>query len=94
MALVPVAEDAKTKRYYKYYEQGIASPTPEQLAAIDASKGTVETCLDIEDRNKVLEPEKLYPEKTGFYPIVAKAAWRSGYGRIHFETDDGFRKRS
>ena len=66
--LVPVAEDAKTKSYYKYYEQGIDSPTPEQFAQIDVSKGTVEECLEIEDRNKVLEPETTYPEKLGFYP--------------------------
>ena len=68
MALVPVAEDAKTKSYYKYYEQGIASPTPEQLAMVDKSRGTVEECLDIEDRNKLLEEGKIYPEKLGFYP--------------------------
>ena len=68
MALVPVAEDAKTKSYYKYYEQGIASPTPEQYAMVDQSKGTVEECLEIEDRNKLLEPETTYPEKLGFYP--------------------------
>ena len=68
MALVPVSEDAKTKRYYKYYEQGVASPTPEQLQMVDQSRGTVEECLEIEDRNKVLEPETLYPERLGFYP--------------------------
>ncbi len=68
MALVPVAEDAKTKSYYKYYEQGIASPTEEQLKMVANSKGTVEECLEIEDRNKLLEAEKTYPQKTGFYP--------------------------
>lgn len=67
MALVPVAEDAKTKSFYKYYEQGIASPTPEQMAMVDASKGTVEECLEIEDRNKLLEAGT-HPEKLGFYP--------------------------
>ena len=68
MAFVPVAEDAKTKSYYKYYEQGIASPTAEQLAMVDASKGTVEECLEIEDRNKMLEPGTTLPEKLGYYP--------------------------
>ncbi len=68
MSLVPVAENAKTKRYYKYYEQGIASPTAQQLAMIDASKGTLEECLEIEERNKMLEPEATYPEKRGYYP--------------------------
>ena len=68
MAFVPVAENAKEKSYYKYYEQGIASPTPEQLSMIDTSKGTVEECLEIEDRNKMLEPEATYPEKLGYYP--------------------------
>lgn len=68
MALVPVAEDAKTKSYYKYYEQGIASPTQEQMAMIAGSRGTVEECLEIEDRNKMLEPEGTYPKELGFYP--------------------------
>lgn len=68
MALVPVAEDAKAKSYYKYYEQGIASPTPEQLGMIAESKGSVEDCLEIEDRNKMLEPEATWPKKLGFYP--------------------------
>ena len=67
MALVPVAEDAKTKPYYKYYEEGIASPTPEQMAMVMSSKGTLDECLEIEDRNKLLEPGT-YPEKFGFYP--------------------------
>ena len=39
MTLVPIQEEDKLKSYYKYYEQGIASPTPEQLAMIDGSKG-------------------------------------------------------
>lgn len=68
MAFVPVAEDAKTKSYFKYYEQGIASPTPEQLQMVDQSKGTVEECLEIEDRNKMLEADSTYPEKLGYYP--------------------------
>ena len=33
---------------------------------IDQSKGTVEECLEIEDRNKMLD-EGTYPEKLGFY---------------------------
>ena len=68
MALVPVAEDAKTKSYYKYYEQGIASPTPEQLEMVGCSRGTVEECLEIEDRNKMLEPNITYPARLGYYP--------------------------
>ena len=67
MALVPVAEDAKSKSYYKYYEQGIVSPTVEQLEMIENSKGTVEECLEIEARNKMLEPEATYPGKNGYY---------------------------
>ncbi len=68
MALVPVAKDAKTKSYYKYYEQGIPSPTPEQYAIVDGSRGTTEECLEIEDRNRLLEEGTYYPEKFGYYP--------------------------
>ncbi len=67
MAKVPVAENAKEKSYYKYYEWDIAQPTPEQLQMIDGSKGTVEECLEIEDRNRLLEPG-IAPEKLGYYP--------------------------
>ena len=65
MSLVPVAEDAKTKRYYKYYEQGIASPTPEQMKMVANCK-QMEGVLEIEDRNKLLEPGTV-PEKFGYY---------------------------
>ncbi|MCR5082678.1 MAG: phloretin hydrolase [Parasporobacterium sp.] len=67
MALVPVAKDAKDKQYYKYYEQGIAAVSKEDLSIISNSKGTVEECLEIEDRNKLLEPGIL-PENLGYYP--------------------------
>ena len=67
MAFVPIKEEDRMKRYFKYYEQGITSPTPEQLAMIDVSKGTVEEGLDIEERNKVLEPGTSCP-RLGFFP--------------------------
>ena len=68
MALVPVAEDAKKKTYYKYYEQGIAPLGSGQMAMVMGSKGTSAQCLEPEDRNKLLEPNSTYPEKFGFYP--------------------------
>ena len=40
MALVPVAEDAKTKRYYKYYEQNCI-PDTRTACYDDASKGSM-----------------------------------------------------
>lgn len=68
MAKVPVAEDAKTKSYYKYYEMDIANLTPEQMEFVANSKGTPEEGLSIHDRNKLLEPG-LYPEKMGYFPL-------------------------
>ncbi len=68
MALVPVADDAKTKSYFKYYEQGILPPTPEQFAYVDQSKGTVEEALEPADRRRMLEAGSA-PEKMGFYPL-------------------------
>lgn len=68
MALVPVAADAHTKSYYKYYEQGIAHLTPEQMDYVAHCKGTAEEALEIKDRNQLLE-EGMIPGKTGFYPL-------------------------
>jgi hypothetical protein len=69
MEKVPVAADAATKSYYKYYENlPIANLTPEQLQFVAASKGTMEEALSIHDRNKLLDPG-LLPEKMGYYPL-------------------------
>lgn len=70
MANVPVAADARNKSYYKYFEMGIESPTPEQMAYIAGSKGTVEEALEAGDRIKLLEPG-CFPEKMGYYPLKA-----------------------
>jgi hypothetical protein len=70
MALVPVTEIDKTKKYYKYYERGIASPTPEQMEMIENCKGKLGEGLEIKDRNKLLEAGT-FPEKFGYYPLEA-----------------------
>ena len=68
MTFVPVAEDAKKKSYYKYYEQGILPPTPEQIAYVAQSKGTLGEGLEPIERNCFLDPGTA-PEKMGFYPL-------------------------
>ncbi len=55
MALVPVAPDAHTKSYYKYYEQGIANLNEEQMAYVGQCKGTEEEALSIFDMDKMFE---------------------------------------
>ncbi len=70
MAKVPVAEDAHTRRYYKYYENmEIANLTKEQMEFVDQCVGSEEEALSIHDRNKLLEPGVTYPAKTGIYPL-------------------------
>lgn len=67
MAKVPVAADATSKRYYKYYEQGIDNLTPEQMDYVAHCKGTAEEAVEAKDRNRFLtDPD--HP-KTGFYPL-------------------------
>lgn len=70
MAKVPVAADAAEKSYYKYYEQGIENLTPEQMAYVAGSRGTVEEALEACDRARLLEPG-CCPEKMGYYPLKA-----------------------
>lgn len=77
MALVPVSLIDKTKEYYKYYEQGIDSPTPEQLEMIAGCKGVLGEGLEIEDRNKLLEPG-MFPDKFGYYPLKSGGLLVSG----------------
>jgi len=72
MAKVPVAEDAKTRSYYKYFEDPaweIANLTPEQLKFVAGCKGTEEEALSIHDRNQLLEPNVTAPEKMGYFPL-------------------------
>ncbi len=69
MAKVPVADDAATKSYYKYYEMDIAGPTPEQMEYIANCKGTEEEALSIKDRAKLQEPGTTYPARTGYFPL-------------------------
>ncbi len=68
MAKVPVAADASSKSYYKYYEMGIEDLTAEQKAYVAQCKGTVEEALEAKDRNKFIT-EGVWPAKTGFYPL-------------------------
>lgn len=68
MAKVPVAADASSKSYYKYYEMDIANLSPEQMEYVANCKGSAEDAMSIHDRNKLLGPDK-YPEKTGYYPL-------------------------
>ncbi len=68
MAKVPVADDASTKSYYKYYEMGIEGNTPEQMQYIMTCKGTEDEGLPIGDRAKVEDPGTI-PARTGFYPL-------------------------
>lgn len=77
MAKVPIAPEAKNRSYYKYYEQGIADLTPEQLAFATGSKGKLSEGLEIADRNKVLLPGVL-PEKSGFFPLEGGGMLVSG----------------
>ena len=72
MAKVPVSEDAKSKRYFKYYEDPaweIANLTPEQMRFVGTCKGTADEALSIQDRNKILEPGVTAPEKMGYFPL-------------------------
>lgn len=77
MAKVPVAEDAKTKSYYKYYDMEIANLTPEQMEYIANCKGELGEGLEIEDRNRLLDPDYV-PEKHGYYPLKGGGLLVSG----------------
>lgn len=68
MGKVPVAEDAKTKSYYKYYEMEIENLTPDQLQFVAACKGNEEEALSIHDRKRLQEPGTS-PEKMGYFPL-------------------------
>lgn len=46
----------------------IAGNTPEQLAYIKNSKGSMEDALEISERNRLLDVDYV-PEKTGYYPL-------------------------
>lgn len=70
MANVPVAADASSKRYYKYFEMDIENLTPEQMAYVASSRGSEADALEACDRAKLLEPG-CYPEKMGYYPLKA-----------------------
>lgn len=78
MAKVPVAEDAKTKAYYKYYESmEIANLTPEQMAYIADCKGDPKDALQIADRNRLLDDDYI-PEKHGYYELPTGGLLVSG----------------
>lgn len=67
MALVPVSEDAKEKRYYKYYAAGIRELTEEQNAYVENARRDGEKALLPSDMNKALEPGAFCLEETGYY---------------------------
>lgn len=78
MAKVPVAEDAKTKSYYKYYENmEVANLTEEQMAYIANCKGELGQGLEIEDRNRLLDDDYI-PEPHGYYPLKGGGLLVSG----------------
>lgn len=78
MAKVPVAADAKTKSYYKYYENmEIANLTEEQMAYIANCKGELGQGLEIEDRNRLLDDDYI-PEPHGYYPLKGGGLLVSG----------------
>lgn len=68
MKKVPVAADAQSKSYYKYYEMGIADLTEEQKAFVAQSKQPTEEALSAKDRAKLLSGGIL-PQKMGYYPL-------------------------
>ena len=68
MAKVPVAADASSKSYYKYYEMGIEDLTAEQLAFVAQCKRPSEDALSPTERNKFIS-EGVWPKETGFYPL-------------------------
>ena len=68
MAKVPVAADASSKSYYKYYEMGIAGLTPEQLDFVANSKRELGQGLEAKDRNEFIAAGT-HPEQMGYYPL-------------------------
>lgn len=78
MAKVPVAADAHTKSYYKYYENmEIANLTPEQMEYIANCKGDPADALQIADRNRLLDDDYI-PEPHGFYELPTGGLLVSG----------------
>ena len=67
MTLVPIREEDKAKPYYKYYEQGIPSPTEEQLQMVAAS-GHEKGLISVHERHKLIEGGS-FPAEIGFYPL-------------------------
>ncbi len=67
MALVPIREEDKAKAYYKYYDQGIASPTDEQMKMVFAS-GHEANLVSVHDRPQLLEDD-VFPAEFGYYPL-------------------------
>lgn len=67
---VPIKPEDRLKSYYKYYEQGIVSPTPEIMEMVAKSKGTAEEAIEAADMNNFLSLERL-PAGTGYYPLKA-----------------------
>jgi len=67
MALVPIREEDKAKPYYKYYKQGIPSPSEEQLRMV-AESGHEKGLVSVHDRHKLIEGG-MFPAEFGFYPL-------------------------
>lgn len=67
MAKVMLAENAKEKSYYKYYEMDIEALNPEQEKFVTGCKGKTEDAIEAKDRNKFIDSETI--TKTGFYNL-------------------------
>ena len=70
MTLVPIREEDKVKPYYKYYEQGIPSPSEEQLKMVAAS-GHEKGLISVHERHKLIEGGS-FPAEIGFYPLIRR----------------------
>lgn len=75
MKHVPVAADAASKSYYKYYEQGISGLTSEQEEIVRNSAMDSKEAVLLEDINKLLEPGTAYPASPGYCALPAGGAY-------------------
>jgi len=67
MTLVPIRKEDENKNYYKYYLQGIASPSDEQMKMVYQC-GHEAGLVRIKDRKR-LQDEGMFPEEFGYYPL-------------------------
>lgn len=68
MEKVAVAENAKLRSYYKYYEMEIAGLSQQQMQAVAAGKGNPKDALLLADRNEIFQAGDL-PGENGYFPM-------------------------